>query len=393
MVEKSLVLVSDPGSASRKYAIYNDDKQLVKINFEPFGKKVHCTLTIKNEKHVFEVKVKSLDSVLGLLLPLLEKYKVIKNKSEIDRIGIRIAAPSSYFLINRVIDNDVVEHLKTINDRAPIQIKSLLNEIKLLKLAFPRVKIIAVSDSAFHARKPDHAWNYGINLRDADRFDIKRFGYHGLASESIVNKLKDEYKLPDKLIVCNIGNSTSVNAILKGKSIDSTTGFTQLEGPIMSTKSGSIGSAAVISLKAHLGLKDKTINEYLNNQSGLLGLSGISGDIRELLAVEHENHNSKLAIQTYIFSIQKSIGHMAAALNGCDALVYTGLVGTNSPTIRKRITENLEYLRFSIDPKINKAKISERNDILTIHIAKHSKPIYIMHSDESGQIAKHTNNI
>jgi acetate kinase len=389
MAMDTLTLVTNPGSASRKYALYDGKICLAQLHFENIGKStIRCTFSSNAENHVFDVTQKSLDAVVGLTIPLLEKYKILDSKKSIGSIGIRIVAPSSYFLKDRVIDAQVVDHLKAISERAPLHLKITLKEIKLLKLAFPRTKIIAVSDSAFHAQKPDYAWNYGIRLADADKLDIKRFGYHGLSVASIVDKLSHADKLPAKLLVCHLGGGVSVTAVKNGHSIDNTMGYTPLDGPVMATRSGSIDPTAVISLKAQLGLKDLEVEEYLNKASGLFGLSGLSGDIRELLEFEKANHHAELAIQTYIYSIQKYVGQMAAALNGCDALVFTGTIGVRSPVIRARIAKNFEYLDLFIDDKANKASRRESDILQTIHLDKKSKPIYVITTDESGQIAK-----
>lgn len=385
-----LALISNPGSASRKYAIYSGQNCLARLHFEKIGEKtIDCTFSDKKGEQVFEVKLPNLNSVLGSVVPLLVKHGIIKAKTDITKIGIRIVAPSSYFLEDRVIDNDAIEHLKTLAERAPLHLNTTLNEIKLLKLAFPKIKIIAVSDSAFHAGKPDFAWNYGLKLHDADRFDIKRFGYHGLSVESIVERLKNSRRLPRKLLVCHLGGGISITAVKDGRSQDNTMGYTPLDGPIMATRSGSIDPTAVIALKGQLGLKDKQVEEYLNQSSGLMGLSGVTGDVRELLRLEHDNHHVALALQTYIYNIQKAVGQMAAVLDGCDAIVFTGTIGVRSPAVRTRICSSLEYLGFKIDQSRNHKYTKESDKLVFIQDSRQSKPIYVLTTDESGQIAKH----
>lgn len=385
-----LILIVNASGASRRYAVFDDSKCLAELHFELRGKQIHCTLISATRRENFLVKLPNLQSVLGTIIPLLEQHHVISPGTIFDAIGMRIVAPSSYFLQDRIVNSAVTEHLKTIVERSPLHSKNALKEIELLRLAFPRIKIVAVSDSAFHAHKPDHAWNYGINLNDADRLDIKRFGYQGLAAAAVVHRLKVGRRLPQKLLICHIGSGVSVTAVLDGKSIDNSMGFTPLDGPIMGTSSGSIDPSAVISLKAQHGLKDKSAERYLNQDSGLYGLSGKSADLRDLLRDQHHDHRVKLAIDTYVYSIQKSIGQMAAALNGADALVFSGTVGVRSPEIRQRVLQNFSHLGFYVNQHLNNLYTEENDKLAPIHVPRKSKPVYVITADESGEIAKRT---
>ena len=246
-----------------------------------------------------------------------------------------------------------------------------------------------ISDSAFHARKPSYAWNYGINLQDADRFEIKRFGYHGLSVSSAVNELWNRGKLPPKVVVCHLGSGSSVSAVFHGRSIDNTMGYSALEGVIMATRTGSIDYTAAMALKTKLGLDDDQLEHYLDEKGGLLGLSGTS-DIREILDREaNGDHIAHLALMTLIHSIHKAIGAMVVAMNGADLLVFTGTVGERSANLRRRIVAHLECLDFILDGNRNKSCLNP-TEFTSISQAAVSKPIIVIPTDEGVEIARHT---
>ncbi|HSW66210.1 MAG TPA: hypothetical protein VLI54_03675 [Bacillota bacterium] len=383
----ALTLVANPGSASRKYALFEGDRERAQLHFEWLYGKVICTLHKDGAQHVVHINVGDLTETAAQVAAILQDKGALAKNEAITCIGLRIVAPSAYFLEDRRIDDDCIAHLTALQQRAHTHITATLQELQALRAQFPQATIAGISDSAFHITKPDYAWNYGISLEDADRFEIKRFGYHGLSVASVVRELQQAGKLPAKLIVCHLGSGASVTAVLGGKSIDNTMGYSPLEGLIMSTRSGSIDPTAVHALKDAFNWSDNAVSEYLSNHSGLLGLGG-SSDIRELLRRDHDgDHRSHLALQTYVYNIQKAIGQMASALGGADGLVFTGTVGERSNPIRERIVARLHYLDFILDSKINNTTEAPEA-AATISRLAHSKPIYVVPANESAEIAR-----
>lgn len=376
------ILVSNPGSASRKYAVYEDDQFKLRVHFEREGDSF--VGTIENQQHHKQpVNIANLGESASQLPALLEQHKLARP----DVIALRIVAPSSYFLQHRQIDGQALEHLRAQQSRAPLHIAASLHELEELQKQWPDVSVIGVSDSAFHATKPDYAWNYGIRLEDADQFEIKRFGYHGLSAQSVVRQLQKVNHLPDKLIICHLGSGDSVIAVRSGKSVDASMGFSPLEGLVMSTRSGSIDAIALRALQEALGLDNPAMDSYLNNQSGLLGLSGKSSDIRELLRLEAEgDYRASLALKVYVYRVQQLIGSMAAAMNGCDALVFTGAVGERSAPIRQRVLSGLRFLEFELNFKTNAALITRQSEIKAVHSLKR-RPIYVAPTQEEYEMA------
>jgi acetate kinase len=267
-----------------------------------------------------------------------------------------------------------------------------LQEAKLLQSSFPKVSIIGASDSAFHAEKPLHAATYGISQTDAKAADVWRFGYHGLSVASVVEKLREAKKLPKRLVVCHLGSGASVTAVLEGKSIDTSMGYSPLEGLVMSTRSGSIDPTAVDTLATARKVSAKKLQHYLNAESGLLGLSGESDDIRELLVLEEKGHKgATLALDTYVYRVQLAIGQMVAALGGIDGLVFTGTVGERSAIIRRRIVSAMLYLGLALDSRVHEP-IDNPQDITVISQSRHPAIVMIVPTDEAQSIlqAVHT---
>lgn len=386
-MDNSMILIANPGSASRKYALYEDEQCRAQVHFEYAAGTVACTF--KKDKKLTSVQtgIADITQSASQVLDIFKAHGVLDAREHIQFVGLRIVAPSSYFLEDRLIDEAVLSRLEALLPCAPLHIEATLQELRLLRQHFPDTPIFGLSDSAFHITKPDYAWNYGLPLHDADRLDIKRFGYHGLSVAAVVETLKKADKLPPKLVVCHLGSGASVSAVHGGKSVDTTMGYSPLEGAIMATRSGSIDPTAVQALKQGLSMDDKAIDAYLNKQSGLQGLAG-SSDLRELLEREAAgDHYAHLAIRTYIFAVQKAIGQMTAALGGVDVLALTGTVGERSAPIRKRIMERLHYLDLLLDEHANTASESMQA-ITTISRLAHSKPVYVIPTNESDEMVR-----
>ena len=384
----SLILVANPGSASRKYALYDGTKELARVHCEWLYGRVVCTVEKGGEQHQAPVELLDLTEAGGQVVGVLQSHGLLPEGKTIGRVGLRVVAPSSYFLEDHIVDDHFIAQLRAIRKRAPIHIDATLAELDMLRRQFPHATVVGVSDSAFHITKPDYAWNYGISLEDADRYEIKRFGYHGLSVASVVQELHKEHKLPPKVAVVHLGSGASVTAVHGGRSMDNTMGYSPLEGVVMSTRSGSIDPTAVSALNDVFRWNATQTENYLNNHSGLLGLGG-SSDIRELLRREADgDHRSGLALKTYIYSVQKAVGQMASALGGLDALVFTGTVSERSAPIRDRVIDRLHYLDFILERHANEG-ITPGEPLALISRVARSKPIYVVPTRESAEIARH----
>lgn len=384
----TLILVANPGSASRKYALYRDSDLQASLHFEFIDDQIVCTFASPDQHETVVTDLHELTHAADRIVPILRDQGSLQPDEQIAKIGLRVVAPSAYFLQDRQLHEATIAKLEELKARAPLHIEATLHEFHALRRHFKTTSIIGISDSAFHVTKPNYAWNYGLPLHDADRFDIKRFGYHGLSVSAAVRTVKAADKLTPKLIVCHLGSGNSINAVHSGKSFDTTMGYSPLEGPIMATRTGSIDPTALQALQTALNIPAKELDTYVNQQSGLLGLSGRSSDIRQLLQYEGEgDHRAELALQTYVYSVQKAIGQMSAALGGIDMLIFTGTVGERSNVIRQRVVDRLHYLDLFIDNNANNNCLAP--DILTcISRLAQSKPIYVVPTDEASEIAR-----
>ncbi len=383
-----LTLIANPGSASRKYALYRDDQQLASLHFEYHEGRIVCHGSFGDQHEPVPIDLHDLGDVAGQIIPILRSHSLMSDDETIERIGLRIVAPSSYFLEDRALDDETIGHLRQLEPKAPLHITATLREYETLHASFPAALLVGVSDSAFHATKPDYAWNYGVRLQDADRFEIKRFGYHGISVASIVRILREADKLPPRVVVAHLGSGASITAVHGGKSHDTTMGYSPLEGLIMATRVGSIDPTATNMLQTQLRLNDEQMEDYLNNHSGLLGLSEISSAIDELLTHEQNgHHNASLALSTYTFTVQKAIGAMAAGMAGADMLVFTGTVGERSFEMRRRIVDRLHFLDFILDDETNNA-CANPDTLSLISKLTTSKPIYVLPTDEAGEILR-----
>lgn len=384
-----LILVANPGSASRKYALFEQSLTVrAALHFEIVDGRVACTIHQHNESHPIDVTFTDITESAAHISDIFRDQHILSDDEHIAVAGLRIVAPSAFFMKDHVITDEVLTKLQQVHEMAPIHVKATLDELTLLRSAYPQAIVVGVSDSAFHATKPNYAWNYGINLHDADTYDIKRFGYHGLSVAASIDALWSAGKLPPKVVVCHLGSGSSVSGVFHGRSIDTTMGYTPLEGVIMATRSGDISPGAVHALQTSLGLDWQGVEEYLNLHGGLLGLAG-SNDIRELITREtNGDHAAHLALATLVHSIHKAIGAMIVAMNGCDALVFTGTVGERSAILRKRIVAHLEFMDFILDGDTNNSCTAPERLTLISQKAQ-SRPIVVIPTNEGLEIAKH----
>lgn len=386
-----LIVAANPGSASRKYALYKGKTCIAQLHFEYVNKVVVCHLQDKRGTCDIATDVQDLSLTASHLAKVCIAENLITNTDDIAAIGLRVVAPTGYFLEDRHFDDDTLRALKELLPRAPLHIEATLSEAQQLKAEFSGVPIVAISDSRFHANKPDYAWNYGISLDIADKYEIKRFGYHGISLESIVATLMNTQLLEEKVIVCHLGSGSSVTALYNGVSVETTMGYSPLEGVMMATRSGSIDIAAALELERTLGLKtNNDLQLLLNNDSGLLGVSGFSSDIRELLEAEAaDNYRAGLALRIYIHKIQQAIGAMAATIGGVDTLIFTGTVGARSAILRARIVNNLEHLNLAIHDADNQ-KTYEPKALTRVSPRTRQKAVYVITTDEAYEIARRT---
>jgi len=382
-----LILITNPGSASRKYALYDGETLLANLHFEYEGKDVVCTLKdADGNKRKVEVRCKDLNDAISAVPQVLASEQFTNEKNKLQAVVVRIVAPGDYFVKDHVVDDEYMKKLAEAEKRNPVHVPTTANEIKGVRENFPGVKIISVSDSAFHWEKPDTAKYYSFDLDIANEHEIKRYGYHGLSYAFISRYMKEQGILPEKLIVMHLGSGSSVSAILNGLAMDNSMGYTPAEGLAMSTRIGTIDAAAALALKKSLKItSDEEFLLYINKKCGLYGISGGYDDMRDIIQRRDEGDSkATLAHSIFVYRIQSYVGQMAAMLDGADAIVFAGTIGERSEEIRRFISNKLGYLGFKLDDEKN-ANPEFTNHHAVISMSD-SKPMYIVETDETAQM-------
>jgi acetate kinase len=387
-------LIVNTGSASKKYAVYDKNGEIAFVHLETEEGGYISTIRILGKSETVKISEANFNKSLDYLIEILKSKNIVSNKDDIFGIGIRVVAPGIYFQSHRIIDSVYDKNLKIAEKKAPLHLDMIIKEINNLRLFFgKKIKMVGVSDSGFHSTMSEKVKNYAIDSNDAEKYEIYRYGYHGISARSIVNKLEKKNNLPSKLIICHIGGGVSIIAVKNGKSIDTSMGFTPLEGMVMANRVGDIDSGAVIYLSEVLKLNGLKLRQYFNKKCGLFGLSGgLSGDVRDLFKAEEEKGDIKAtkALDTYVYKIQKQIGAYYVALGGLDMLAFSGTVGERSFRMRKRICSGLESLGIVIDQKINEC-MDGVDCILNTNESK--VRIEVVNTDEMNQIAQETQKI
>ncbi len=379
-------LVVNPGSSSKKYALFRNGKEIFSVLLERTGDGFSRCVEINEMRQKCEdLSATHYDDGLQYALELAIASKAITQSSEITRIGVRIVAPGTFFTKHRVIDNMYVRMLSERADAAPLHIPHELKEISAIKKLFPMARMIGISDSAFHASMPPHARQYSIPKKDTRDFDLYRFGYHGLSVASVVRQvaLKDGV-VPHRMVVCHIGSGVSVTALRDGKSVETTMGFAPTSGLMMGGRAGEIDPSALLYLyKRYRNNLEKT-DMAVSQLGGLFGMLG-NADLRVALdRYERKDPDALIAIPMYFEGIRKAIGAMSAVLGGLDMLVLTGTASERNQYVRSMITERFEYLGLELSEKENEILVGGCDVITT---PKSAVKVLVVHTEETAEIA------
>ena len=358
------VLVINCGSSSLKFQLINSEseKVLAKGLCERIG--IDGRLVYQkagNDKEITEASMPTHKEAIQMVLEALtnEKTGAIKSLEEVNAIGHRIVHGGEKFASSAIITDEMIKAVEECNDLAPLHNPANLIGIRVCSELMPNVPQVGVFDTAFHQTMPAKAYLYGLPIEYYKNYKVRRYGFHG-TSHSFVSKRAVEFlgldKDNSKVIVCHLGNGSSISAVQNGKCVDTTMGLTPLEGVVMGTRSGSIDPAIVeyIAKKENLDLAG--VMNVLNKKSGLQGMSGVSSDMRDLRAAAAEgNEDAKNAIEVLCYGIAKYVGGYVAAMNGVDAIVFTAGIGENVGMIREKVCSYLGYLGVTIDAKANEA--------------------------------------
>ena len=363
------ILVINCGSSSLKYQLINSETEgvLAKGLCERIG--IDGMLTYQpegGEKEKSEIAMPTHTEAINAVLAALthEKSGVIKSLSEVGAVGHRVVHGGEKFTSSCLINDESMKAIEECNDLAPLHNPANLIGIRACQELMPGVPMVAVFDTAFHQTMPDVAYTYGIPYEYYEKYKVRRYGFHG-TSHSYVSKRTAEIvgKPYDqmKIIVCHLGNGASISAVNCGKSVDTSMGLTPLEGLVMGTRSGDLDPAIIDFVGKKEGLSLDEMNEVLNKKSGMLGISGVSSDGRDLeAAAESGNKRAQLALDVFDYRVIKYIGAYAAAMNGVDAIAFTAGIGENNIKMRKDVCSSLTYLGVKLDEEKNNVRGEER---------------------------------
>lgn len=363
------VLVINCGSSSLKFQLIDSDTEEVlakglcerigidggMVTYQPEGKdKIKKQADMPDHTEAVKLVIESL---------IDKENGVISSLDEIGAVGHRIVHGGESFSSATIIDEKVIKAIEECNDLAPLHNPANLIGIRSCQKIMPNVPMVAVFDTAFHQTMPKKAYLYGIPYEYYKKYKVRRYGFHGTSHE-FVSKRAAEFLGRDindlKIIVCHLGNGASISAVKNGKCVDTSMGLTPLEGLFMGTRSGNLDPAILqfISNKEKLTI-DEMLN-ILNKKSGVLGMSGVSSDFRDLGEAAHKgNEQAKTTLEAYSYRVAKYIGSYAAAMNGVDAIVFTAGVGENNIEVRKMIGEYLGYLGTGVDKDKNNIRGEE----------------------------------
>jgi len=367
------VLVLNCGSSSIKYQVIDPEQQftLAKGLLDRIGTSEAVLTHKRHDGDEVKISGEILDHMIAIeyvLAVLLSKnHGVIKDKSEIDAVGHRVVHGGEAFASSVLITDEVLKEIRENIELAPLHNPHNLRGINACQRHLPDTPQVAVFDTAFHQKMPPHAYLYGIPYELYRRYKIRRYGFHGTSHYYVSRRARDLMGKPKeelKIITCHLGNGCSMAAVDGGVSVDTTMGFTPLEGLLMGTRSGDIDPSIILYIMGKEGLTLAEANTLLNKHSGMLGISGVSSDMREIIS-EMKNGDKKAqnAFNVFCYRIKKYIGAYAAAMGGLDAVVFTGGIGENSPDVRKKCCEGLEFIGIKIDDEKNNS--SEKEKVIT----------------------------
>jgi len=369
-----IVLVLNTGSSSVKYQVINPEekKELAKGLVERIGMSgailTHLVTggdEVRLSGEILDHKM-AIEYVLSILLS--KNHGVIKKRSEIDAVGHRVVHGGEAFSDSVLITEEVMREMRKCIDYAPLHNPANLKGINAAQQLLPNVPQIGVFDTAFHQTMPRHAFLYGLPYVLYRRHGIRRYGFHGTSHRYVSEKAAEMMKQPIselKVITAHLGNGCSIAAINGGRSIDTSMGFTPLEGLLMGTRCGDMDPAIILQIMNKEDLTQNDITTMLNKHSGLQGISGISSDMREIEEEYKSNERARVAHDIFTYRLKKYIGGYAAALGGLDVLVFTGGIGENSAMVRKNASSGLEFMGIEIDDKKNTAKTKGFREINT----------------------------
>ena len=391
------ILVINAGSSSLKYQLLDmdDESVIAKGNCDRIGIGGHIKHTAADGRTIdvdcdFPTHTEAFEKLVEVLTT--GESAVIKSMDEINAVGHRIVQGAEIFNKTTLATDEVIQQIDDLAELAPVHNHPHALALRACKKVIPATTPqVVVFDTAFHATMPEKAFMFGMPYECYEKYHVRKYGFHGTSHRFVSQALADAMgkDIKDlKIVSCHLGNGSSITAVEGGKSIDTSMGFTPLDGVIMGTRSGCVDASAVTFIQNKLGLSPSEMSDYLNKKSGFLGISGVSSDARDLgAAAEEGNKRAKLALEMLRYEIKKYIGSYAAIMNGLDAVLFTGGIGENSDDLREDVCSNMEYLGIKIDKAANKGL---RGKLAKISAPDSKVEVWVVPTNEELLIARDT---
>lgn len=391
------ILVLNCGSSSIKYKLYDmeGEKVLAQGGVERIGLDgafIKVTLPNGEKRQIMHDMPDHKEGVNVVFKALLDpEMGALKSLDEIDAVGHRIVQGGDKFNQSMLVDKSVEDGIEELCDLAPVHNAGHLKGIRAVDALMPKTPQVVVFDNAFHSTMPDYAYLYAIPYELYEKYHVRRYGFHGTSHRYVSKRVCEILGLDQadsKVITCHIGNGASIAAVLNGKVVDTSMGLTPLAGVMMGSRSGDIDPSAVTYLMEKLDMSPHEMSDFLNKKSGVLGITGISSDMRDVEAAANEgNERAVLALKMYAYRVKKYIGSYAAAMGGVDAVVFTAGVGENQTGLRADICRGLEFLGIEIDEAVN-ATVRGREAVISSPSSR--VKVVVVPTDEEIVIARDT---
>ena len=358
------ILVLNCGSSSIKYALYDMTNQSVITSggIEKIGlPDSFIKMKVNGEKVQIDRPIEEHTAGVQFIFEVLTTgdYAVLKSLDELDAVGHRMVHGGEKFNKSAILNDEIMEVFEACNDLAPLHNPANIKGVNAVKALLPEIKQVGVFDTAFHQTMPDYAYMYALPYELYEKYGVRRYGFHGTSHRYVSQRVCEFLGIdPEKsrIITCHIGNGASIAAVKNGKCVDTSMGLTPLEGLVMGTRCGDVDAGALTFLMDKLNLDTKGLSDLLNKKSGLAGVSGLSSDLRDILAgIAQGNNKARLAKEMYTYRIKKYIGQYAAAMGGVDIILFTGGAGENQWDVREEATSGLEFMGVKLDDEKNRA--------------------------------------
>ena len=390
------ILVVNAGSSSLKYQLLDmeNEKVIAKGNCDRIGIDGHVSHKTFDGRAIdedcdFPTHTEAFEKLVEVLTS--GDASVISSMAEISAVGHRIVQGAEIFNKTCIATDEVIDKIDSLAELAPVHNHPHALALRACKKVIPEgVPQVVVFDTAFHQTMPPKAFMFGLPYEDYKNYSVRKYGFHGTSHRFVtaaLAKAMDTDIRDLKIVSCHLGNGSSITAVDGGKSVDTSMGFTPLDGVLMGTRTGSVDPSAVTFVQDKHGFTPSEMSDYMNKKSGFLGVSGISSDNRDITAAaEKGDERAQLASEMLVYQIKKYIGSYAAVMNGLDAIIFTGGIGENATDVRAKVCENMEYFGIEIDPEAN----SKRGVLTRLSTPKSKVQVWVVPTNEELLIARDT---